>query len=541
LKISRALVDPGKSIFMRLLPASLRTQMLLLILLAVLPPIALMTYTAVQQRISAERAASSEALRLARLIGAHEDQRIEGARLLLEGLARLPEVQRHDPTMSRQRFEEIVAKHQGFETIALASASGQVLAAAGRSVPASVAGTEWFTRAVATRRFVVGGGGAADSPGAIELTDALPLTDAGGKLHAVLFATPDQTWLRSLASELALPASASVLLLNRDGRVLARYPESPRFPVRSIPRDQLERMRLERGGVAVFTGKDGVERLSGFEALESAPDDRLFVQVGLSRSATVQRAQKLFIESLAFLLALGLVTALAAWRGARRLVLRRLDALLNATRRLAAGDFTVRTGLPYGNGELSELSRAFDAMAETLQQHRTEREELQHVLLLLSLVDELTGLYNRRGFMIMAQQQIDLAERSHTSITLVFADVDQLKWINDTFGHAEGDEALREASRILKQTYRRSDVVARLGGDEFVVLAVESSGHGSEDMTDRVFRKLAAERRASTGSYTLSLTLGRVRFDPDRHSSIEELLAEGDSLMYAQKRFREQA
>lgn len=526
---------------MRLLPASLRTQMLLLILLAVLPPIALMTYTAVQQRISAERAASSEALRLARLIGAHEDQRIEGARLLLEGLARLPEVQRHDPAVSRKRFEETVAKHQGFETIALASASGQVLAAAGRSAPASVAGTEWFTRAAATRRFVVGGGGAADSPGAIELTDALPLTDARGKLHAVLFAIPDQAWLRSLASELALPVSASVLLFNRDGRVLSRFPESSRFPVRSIPRDQLERMRLQRRGVAVFTGKDGVERLSGFEALESVPDDRLFVQVGLSRSATVQRAQKLFIESLAFLLALGLVTALAAWRGARRLVLRRLDALLHATRRVAAGDFTARTGLPYGNGELSELSRAFDAMAETLQQHRTEREELQHVLLLLSLVDELTGLYNRRGFMIMAQQQIDLAERSHTPITLVFADVDQLKWINDTFGHAEGDEALREASRILKQTYRRSDVVARLGGDEFVVLAVESSGHGGEDMTDRVFRKLAAERRASTGSYTLSLTLGRVRFDPDRHSSIEELLADGDSLMYAQKRFREQA
>ncbi len=539
--MSRALIDPEKSILMRLLPASLRTQLLLFILLAVLPPIALMTYTAVQQRRSAERAASSEALRLARLIAAHEDQRIEGARLLLEGLARLPEIQRHDVVASRKQFREIIANHQGFERVALADASGLVIAAAGRNAAAPVAEAEWFTRAAATRRFVVGGRGTADVPGSIELTDALPLTDARGNLHAVLFATLDQAWLRNLASELALPPSASVLLFNRDGHVLARFPESERLPVRSIPRDQLERMRLERRGTGVFTELDGVERLSGFEALESVPEDRLFVRVGLSRKATVQRAQRLFLESLAFLLALGLAMALAAWRGARRVVLRRLDALVAATRRVAAGDFTARTGLPYGKGELSELSRAFDAMAETLQQNRTEREELQHVLLLLSLVDELTGLYNRRGFMIMAQQQIDLAERAHTSITLVFADVDQLKWINDTFGHAEGDEALREAARILKQTYRRSDVVARLSGDEFVVLAVESTGQGGEDMTDRVFRKLAAERRASSGSYTLSLTLGRVRFDPERHSSIEELLAEGDSLMYAQKRFREQA
>jgi len=526
---------------MRFLPASLRTQLLLLILLAVLPPIALMTYTAIQQRRSAERAASFEALRLARLIAAHEDQRIEGARLLLEGLARLPEIQRHDRVASRKRFDEIIAKHQGFELVALADASGRVLAAAGLGAPTSVSGSEWFTRAATTRRFVVGGGGTADSPSAIELTDALPLIGADGNLNAVLFATLDQTWLSGLASELELPPSASVLLFNRDGRVLARYPESEPLPVRSMPRDQLERMRLQRRGTGYFTDKDGVGRLSGFEALESVPDDRLFVRVGLSRSATVQRAQRLFIESLAFLLALGIATALVAWRGARRLVLRRVDALVAATRRVATGDFTARTGLPYGKNELSELSRAFDAMAEALQHHRSEREELQHVLLLLSLVDELTGLYNRRGFLIMAQQQIDLADRSHTPITLVFADVDQLKWINDTFGHAEGDEALREAASILKRTYRRSDVVARLGGDEFVVLAVESSGHAGEDMTDRVFRKLAAERRASSGSYTLSLTLGRVRFDPDRHSSIEELLAEGDALMYAQKRFREQA
>jgi two-component system, cell cycle response regulator len=99
-----------------------------------------------------------------------------------------------------------------------------------------------------------------------------------------------------------------------------------------------------------------------------------------------------------------------------------------------------------------------------------ERNRLLEQVRQLAIIDELTGLMNRRGFMMLADHQRNLADRKGTSLTLLYLDVDRFKLINDHFGHEEGDRALRELAAVLLHTFRRSDVVARLGGDEFVVL-----------------------------------------------------------------------
>src|SRR5713226_630351 len=93
----------------------------------------------------------------------------------------------------------------------------------------------------------------------------------------------------------------------------------------------------------------------------------------------------------------------------------------------------------------------------------------------LALVDELTGLYNRRGFMAIAERQLKVGRRSGRGMLLFFIDVDRLKQINDSFGHAEGDRVLKHITEALQKTFRDSDVIARMGGDEFVVLAIEAS------------------------------------------------------------------
>lgn len=165
----------------------------------------------------------------------------------------------------------------------------------------------------------------------------------------------------------------------------------------------------------------------------------------------------------------------------------------------------------------------------------TDRKRLEEELRALSLTDELTGLSNRRGFMMLAEQQLKLAKRIRQSMLLVFADLDRMKWINDTFGHPEGDRALREVGKVLRETFRESDPAARISGDEFVVLAMESHDGNAQIFRRRIQEKLQ-ERNARGGfSYPLSLSLGIVQFQPDTTESLPELITRADGMMYREK------
>jgi len=165
---------------------------------------------------------------------------------------------------------------------------------------------------------------------------------------------------------------------------------------------------------------------------------------------------------------------------------------------------------------------------------------LQAELGSLALSDELTGVYNRRGFLALAERQLKLGRRSGRAILVFFADVDGLKQINDKFGHKEGDLTLVHAAQVLEKTFRDSDVIARFGGDEFAVLALEVSGHSESTIRARLDRNLK-ELNARDSSYTLSISLGAARFDPTSPrspASIEQLMIRADEAMYEEKRLR---
>lgn len=170
----------------------------------------------------------------------------------------------------------------------------------------------------------------------------------------------------------------------------------------------------------------------------------------------------------------------------------------------------------------------------------TDRKRQEDALRALSLVDELTGLYNRRGFLTLAQQQLKQARRGHRELVLLFIDMDDFKEINDSFGHKEGDAALVRASEILKHTFRDSDIIARMGGDEFVVLATDTGKTGSEIIVNRLRNELRERNERDGYPYRLSFSVGAARFDPDAPPSIEELLAAADSMLYAQKKHKRQ-
>ena len=163
---------------------------------------------------------------------------------------------------------------------------------------------------------------------------------------------------------------------------------------------------------------------------------------------------------------------------------------------------------------------------------------IQGKLLSLSVIDELTGLYNRRGFLAFAKQQLKLAQRTGKGVLLLFADLDGMKWINDNLGHSAGDAALMETSAILKETFRESDIIARMGGDEFAVIGVEADKETEKVTLERLYENIRSKNAERGRNFQLSLSIGSAYYNPGDPSSLDEMLDQADASMYEQKRER---
>ena len=166
------------------------------------------------------------------------------------------------------------------------------------------------------------------------------------------------------------------------------------------------------------------------------------------------------------------------------------------------------------------------------------REKLEEELLSLSVNDPLTGLHNRRGFLSLAEQQLKVSDRNKRGVQLYFADLDGLKWINDTLGHGEGDKALIEAATVFKDTFRTSDIVARLGGDEYAVLAIDITENDPEIFTDRLQFLIDTRNKQENRKYRLSISVGYSYYNPENPCTLDELIARADKLMYQQKQIK---
>jgi len=147
-------------------------------------------------------------------------------------------------------------------------------------------------------------------------------------------------------------------------------------------------------------------------------------------------------------------------------------------------------------------------------------------------VDELTQVANRRGFNMVTTQLLSLCKRTGIDAELVFFDLDGFKEINDTHGHGAGDELLQHFAGLLIKCFRNADVVARLGGDEFVVLMAASKDYA--DTAVERLEKMAAEAECEI-KLKLAWSAGKITFDPERHDTVESLLADADSHMYQDK------
>jgi len=248
---------------------------------------------------------------------------------------------------------------------------------------------------------------------------------------------------------------------------------------------------------------------------------------------------------------------------ASRTITRPLRRLHEGTEEITKGNLDYKVGTTSPD-EVGQLSRAFDEMTVNLKKSREELEEysknlekkveertrdleidiskrkkVEEQLEKLVRIDSLTGCYNRRYGLELLDRQIKLSHRSKSPLLLAFLDIDGFKAINDTFGHEEGDEVLKEVVKLFKSTLREIDIICRMGGDEFLLIFPDSSLQDASLIKERINKNLTKLNHSLKKPYKIELSVGFSCYDPVNPQPMDELIRVADKKMYEEKKKKE--
>ena len=386
--------------------ASLRTRLILLVLLAILPSLGLAIYNALEQRRQGAAAARENALRMVRVAANHQDEMIEDARQLLVTLAQLNEVRSGQKEACETIFRKLLSLHQGYLNLGAIQSNGEVLAS---SIPiaerVNLSDRSYFREALRTGSFAVGEYQVGRISKKATLNLGYPVVDEKGNANAVVFAALDLAWLSRLATNSSLPEGSSLTVLDRNRMTLVRHPDPEhRYVGQQVPlpppskawRPDMTSPQTGEGTIQ-YAGRDGVWRLYAFSSLGGRLDPApITVAIGIPLSVAYASANRMLVRNLFCLAVVGGLALVAAWYGGNVFVLNRVRGLLRATQRLSQGDLKARTGVAQGSGELQQLAHAFDEMAATLEQRVFERERAEAQLKALN--DQLEQRVTERTF-----------------------------------------------------------------------------------------------------------------------------------------------
>ncbi|MBI5877626.1 MAG: GAF domain-containing protein [Chloroflexi bacterium] len=366
--------------------ASLRVRLVLLVLLAILPGIALTIYSASEDRQREVVEAQSETLRLAQVISAQEDELIATTRQLLISLAHSSDVRVGDPAQCSALLASLLKDHfQRYANLGAIKLNGDIFCSATPlSSTVNVADRTYFQRAVQTVDFAMGDYQIGRVTGKPSINFGYPVTDSNGHVQGAVFAALDLAELGALEQQVEskLPADTALTKIDRNGLVLVRYPDPETWVGHPLPNASLVKTVLtQRQGMAEVLSPEGLPRVYAFAPIHTAVQgEGTYVILDFPQAAVFAEVSSLLSRNL---IVLGISAALAlaaAWAGGDALVLHRIRALVSAATRLAAGDLSTRAGLPHERGEMSQLAHAFDQMAESLQRREVERKQTGQAL-----------------------------------------------------------------------------------------------------------------------------------------------------------------
>jgi putative nucleotidyltransferase with HDIG domain len=359
----------------RLFAASLSVRLILLVLLALMPGLGLAFDMAGAERRQEAAHVKAQAVLLAKLGSANQERLIVETREILDFLAHSTKIREGDPKACLDRVTRLLELHPAYANFGLIAPRGTVVCSAvPLTRPATLADRPYFTRAIASKGFAVGEYETGRTKGKATLTFGYPVLDASGRVQSVVFAALDLAWINRLAATAELPPGATLTLIDRQGTVLARDPDPDRWVGRPAPQAGIiARILAEAEGVAEARGMDGALRLYGFTRLRGTDEaGDVYLSVGIPTAVAYAEANRQFSRTLLALGLVGILTLIVAWLGGSRYILRPVNAVVAAARRLAAGDLSARTGMPAGRGELGLLLHTFDEMAGALE-HQLKR------------------------------------------------------------------------------------------------------------------------------------------------------------------------
>ena len=343
-------------------------------MLVLVPWLALVLYTTADERRNAIASVHADASRLIRIVSTSQAAQIEAARQLLTALARMPQLTGGDRAQCSRLLADLLPAYPLYLNLALAEPDGTMTCSA-RPLPAStvnVADRVYFQRALASRGFAIGDYQVGRVTKLPAINYAYPVLDDAGDVRAVAFAAQSLAWLTTALSKLAFPDGAIMVVVDRNGTVLARMPDAPgAIGARLAEPRLLAALALpDEAGVLEADDARGVTRLWAHAPLLS--DASLHAAIGVPKAVALADVNRRLARNLVALALVTLVATGAAWFGSRRFILRPVRALVAATGDLASGKLATRVPMQGGRGELGSLAQAFNAMAATLE--RRDRE-----------------------------------------------------------------------------------------------------------------------------------------------------------------------
>ncbi len=371
--------------------------------------------------------AKEESLRAVRLVSSYQTQLIEGSRHFLYMLSQLPQVQDCEPASCSSLFASLMKQYPWFLNIAAAYPDGKVFASAlPPAKPVNISDRGYFRLALKTRKFSIGDYQIGRIHGKPSVNFGYPVLDEDGRVKCVLIVSLSLDWLAQASTSASLPPGSTITVIDHEGMILVRHPGSEGWVGKRMTEAPIVKAILsQREGTVETSGVDGNRRLYAFTQFGGKDGaGSLYASVGIPASLAFSEVDRVLRRNLGFLALVGFIAFAVSWLGGSLLVLRRLDPIMNAAKRLGAGDLGARTGIICRRGEFGELALAFDQMASSLQQREFEREQAQEKL-----------MASEKRYRELADQLPEPVFEADETGNLTFAN----KKASEVFGYTEED------------------------------------------------------------------------------------------------------
>jgi signal transduction histidine kinase len=362
--------------------SSMRSRLILFVLLAATPALLLTLYSGLEQRRQAAEAAKSDAQRLVRLAANNEELLIENTRGFIIAMSHLLAPVDNDLSRCSETFSHMLDLHfPYFDSFYVSDLNGNILChMASGDLPLDLLGCEHYQQMINSPDFVISKYHLCRNSGEPVISMGYPVRGADEQIIGVINISLDLNWLNDLATQANMPQGTTLTLLDRDGIILVHYPDSENWRGQVMPAESIGATILEqKEGTAEGLGTDGVDRLHAFMPLRGSQDS-VFISIGIPTEAAYAEANRALGRNLALLILVTILALIAAWVLGDVFFMRQTQSLVHTTQRLASGDLGARSEISYEAGELGLLAQSFDHMAESLSHREAERDQAEEAM-----------------------------------------------------------------------------------------------------------------------------------------------------------------